>query len=70
MSTRERGIIHRWNAERAFGFLRPDHGGDRDVFAHVTDFPRDLVPAVGMCVEYDIVDDRGRPKAVNVRAPS
>jgi cold shock CspA family protein len=36
----------------------------------VTDFPRDLVPAVGMCVEYDIVDDRGRPKAVNVRAPS
>lgn len=66
MSTRLQGTLHRWIDDRAFGFIRPHHGGDGDIFVHVTAFRFGTIPNVGARVEFDIGDDRGRTRAVDV----
>ena len=64
---RRQGRIEEWNDERGFGFVRW-HGGDERAFAHISDFEqRGTRPAVGAVVTYDVVTERGRPKAISIR---
>ena len=62
------GIMLRWNAEKGFGFIKPDNGGD-DLFCHVTGLRdgdgsvRDG-DAVTFREEYD--DRKGKDRAVDV----
>ncbi len=67
MSQRERGTIARWFDERGFGFVRPDDCMSEDVFVHITGFAGNARPDIGMRVEFEIGEDRGRTKAVNVQ---
>lgn len=62
------GTIKLWNAERGFGFISPDTHGARNVFVHVRDARRELVPGerVSFRVLYDA--ERGQSRAVDVEA--
>lgn len=69
---RERGVMLRWQADKGFGFIQPDDGGD-DVFCHVTG----LVDGEGSARDGDTVtflrefnDRRGKDQAVSVRMAS
>jgi cold shock protein len=63
------GIVKFFNAERGYGFIKPDDGG-RDVFVHVTAVERaglkDL--AEGQRITFEVEPDKkGKgPKAVNL----
>jgi CspA family cold shock protein len=63
------GTVKWFNAQKGFGFIQPDDGG-KDVFVHVT-----AVQAAGMHnldegqkVAYDVVRERGKEAAANLRA--
>ena len=63
------GTVKFFNASRGFGFITPDDGG-KDVFVHVT-----AVEAAGMAhisegqkLSYDIVTERGKTAAANLKA--
>lgn len=58
------GQISEWNAERGFGFIQPNGGGDR-TFVHISALQtRSQPPSVGTSVVYSLgKDKRGRPQA-------
>ena len=63
------GTVKWFNATKGFGFIVPQDGG-KDVFVHIT-----AVQAAGMNgldegqkVTYDVVKERGKDAAANLRA--
>jgi cold shock CspA family protein len=68
--TRYTGKLKKWNAERGFGFVVADDGG-QDIFVHITAFPRDgWQPAEGELLSFEVEPDRnGKRSAVRVRRP-
>lgn len=65
---RFQGRISDWNAERGFGFLTPNGGGNR-IFAHISQFPPGQPkPTLNELVSYEIKDDgQGKIAAVAIR---
>ncbi|CAN7371543.1 DUF1294 domain-containing protein [Acidovorax sp. LjRoot118] len=63
----KQGTVARWNAERAFGFIRsPDT--DADVFFHVRDFRGGGAPREGQAVVYEEIHVGGKgPRAMAVQ---
>jgi cold shock protein len=63
------GIVKFFNAERGYGFIKPDEGG-RDVFVHVTAVERAGLKSLteGQRLSFDVDSDKkGKgPKAVNL----
>lgn len=62
------GKLKKWNAERGFGFIVADDGG-QDIFVHISAFARDgRQPAEGDLLTFEIEPDRnGKRSAVRVR---
>jgi cold shock CspA family protein len=62
-----RGVIVAWN--RSYGYIRPDHGTDPDVYLSESELPNELKhrPCRGRRVQYETVDDGGGLRATNVR---
>ena len=63
------GTVKFFNPARGFGFIQPENG-ERDVFVHIS-----AVEAAGMAslaegqrVSFDVVTDRGKPAAGNLKA--
>jgi CspA family cold shock protein len=63
------GTVKFFNTQKGYGFIQPADGG-KDVFVHVT-----AVEAAGLHtlnegqkVTYEVMSDRGKTKAVNLRA--
>jgi CspA family cold shock protein len=63
------GTVKWFNSQKGFGFIQPD-GGSADVFVHVS-----AVEAAGLRtlnegqkVSFDIVTERGRSAAANLKA--
>jgi CspA family cold shock protein len=63
------GTVKFFNTQKGYGFIQPSDGG-KDVFVHIT-----AVEAAGLRglnegqkVSFDIASDRGKTKAVNLRA--
>ncbi|HNW03299.1 MAG TPA: cold shock domain-containing protein [Burkholderiaceae bacterium] len=67
---RYQGKLKKWNAERGFGFIVADDGG-QDIFVHVSAFPRDGTPPTeGELLSFEVQPDRdGKKKAVRVSRP-
>lgn len=64
------GKLKKWNADRGFGFIATDDGG-QDIFVHVTAFPRDgKSPTEGEVLNFEVEPDHnGKRSAVRVRRP-
>lgn len=62
------GSLKKWNAERGFGFILADDGG-QELFAHISAFARDgQLPTVGERLSFEVEPDRdGRKRAVRVQ---
>jgi cold shock CspA family protein len=68
---RYQGKLKKWNAERGFGFIEVN-GGGQEIFVHISAFLRDgVVPFEGEALRFEIEPDRdGKKRAVRVRRPT
>jgi CspA family cold shock protein len=62
------GTVKFFNTQRGFGFIQPE-GGGQDVFVHITAVQKAGLQSLaeGQKVQYDIVMERGKPAAGNIK---
>jgi CspA family cold shock protein len=62
------GTVKFFNSSKGFGFITPSDGG-KDVFVHVTALERAGIDGLreGDQVSYDVVTERGKLAASNIR---
>ena len=61
------GTVKWFNPNKGYGFIQPDGGGGKDVFVHVSAVEGITSLAEGAKVSYDIVANRGKESAENLR---
>jgi CspA family cold shock protein len=63
------GTVKWFNPTKGFGFIAPENG-DRDVFVHISAVERAGMGtlAEGQRVSYDVVTERGKQAADNLKA--
>ena len=63
------GMVKWFNPVKGFGFIVPDDGGS-DVFVHVTAVEQAGIDGLqeNQKIEYELIDNRGRTAAGNVKA--
>jgi CspA family cold shock protein len=63
------GTVKWFNATKGFGFILPQDGG-KDVFVHITAVQKAGLTGLkdGQKVSYDIVQERGKAAAANLKA--
>ena len=62
------GTLRSWNDDRGFGFIAPTEGGAREIFVHVSAFPRTgSRPTVGEKLTFEVESaGAGKSRAINV----
>ena len=62
------GTVKWFNAQKGFGFIQPETGG-KDVFVHISAVERAGLSGLdeGQKVSYDIVSERGKESAGNLK---
>jgi len=62
------GIVKWFNSTKGYGFIQPEAGG-KDVFVHISAVERAGLSSLneGAKVSYDVVSDRGKESAGNLR---
>lgn len=63
------GTVKWFNAVKGFGFIQPD-GGEKDVFVHVSALEQAGMSTLneGQRVSYDVISERGKSAAANLKA--
>jgi CspA family cold shock protein len=63
------GIVKWFNTTKGYGFIQPE-GGTKDVFVHISAVQRSGMNglAEGQRVSFDIVTERGKQAAANLKA--
>jgi CspA family cold shock protein len=63
------GTVKWFNSQKGFGFIQPDDGS-KDVFVHISAVERAGMNNLneGQKVSFDVVADRGKSAAANLRA--
>lgn len=63
------GTVKFFNTQRGYGFIQPEDGG-KDVFVHITAVQNAGLDSLheGQRVSFDVVTDRGKAAAGNLRA--
>jgi CspA family cold shock protein len=58
-----------FNSQKGYGFIQPDGGGGKDVFVHISAVEKAGLSGLneGAKVGYDIVSDRGKESAGNLK---
>jgi cold shock protein len=62
------GTVKWFNGQKGFGFIQPD-GGGKDVFVHISAVEKAGLSGLneGAKVSYEIISDRGKESAGNLR---
>jgi CspA family cold shock protein len=62
------GTVKWFNSQKGYGFIQPS-GGGRDVFVHISAVERAGLSSLneGQRVEFEIMENRGRTSAENIR---
>ena len=65
----QKGTVKWFNATKGYGFIKPSGGGDKDVFVHISAVERAGLRTLndGQEVEYELVTNRGRTSAENLK---
>ena len=63
------GTVKWFNATKGYGFIQPSGGGGKDVFVHISAVERAGLSSLneGQQVDYEIVSNRGKESAENLR---
>ena len=63
------GSVKWFNATKGYGFIKPNDGGDKDVFVHITAVQAAGLKGLndGQTVSYDVVMERGKAAASNLK---
>lgn len=63
------GTVKWFNATKGFGFIQPE-GGSKDVFVHISAVEKSGLGTLneGQRVSFDIVTERGKQAAANLKA--
>jgi CspA family cold shock protein len=63
------GTVKWFNSTKGFGFIQPDNGGS-DVFVHVSAVERAGMSGLtdGQKISFDVVKERGKSAASNLKA--
>jgi CspA family cold shock protein len=63
------GTVKFFNTTKGFGFIAPENG-DKDVFVHISAVKKAGMETLmeGQRVSFEIVTDRGKPAAGNLKA--
>jgi cold shock protein len=63
------GTVKWFNATKGYGFIQPDGGGSKDVFVHIPAIARAGFNSLaeGAKVSFEIVQNRGKESAENLR---
>jgi CspA family cold shock protein len=64
-----KGTVKWFNSQKGYGFIQPAAGGGRDVFVHISAVERAGLSSLneGQVVEYEIVENRGKASAENLK---
>ena len=63
------GTVKWFNPTKGYGFIQPAGGGGKDVFVHISAVERAGLSTLneGQQVEYEVVSDRGKESAGNLK---
>ena len=63
------GTVKWFNPTKGYGFIQPAGGGGKDVFVHISAVERAGLSTLneGQKVDYEIVSDRGKESAGNLK---
>jgi CspA family cold shock protein len=63
-----KGTVKWFNATKGYGFIQPQ-GGGKDVFVHISAVERAGLQSLneGQSVEYEVVENRGKSSAENLK---
>jgi cold shock protein len=66
--TMPRGTVKWFNATKGYGFIQPE-GGGKDTFVHISAVERAGLSPLheGQLVEFDVVSNRGKESAENLK---
>ena len=65
----QKGTVKWFNPTKGYGFIKPMRGGDKDVFVHISAVERAGLTTLNenQVVEYDLVENRGKASAENLK---
>jgi len=63
------GTVKWFNPTKGYGFIQPSGGGSKDVFVHISAVEQAGLRSLneGQTIEYEILTERGRQSAGNLR---
>jgi cold shock protein len=62
------GTVKWFNSQKGYGFIQPE-GGEKDIFVHISAVERAGLSTLNenQVVEYDLVENRGKTSAENLK---